>query len=79
MTESEREYLANVSAALYSMEAAFSKVIIDAHANAQPTYVVLTMPEVSSVVRDIRGVNRWLKAAGVPVAMNPLTIVKEEG
>lgn len=80
MTETERENLASVSAALYSMEAAFSKVIIDAHANAgaHPTYVILSMAEVSSIVRDIRGVNRWLKAAGVPVAMNPMEIVKGE-
>lgn len=80
MTPDQREALSAVSAALFDMERMFSKVIVDAHMhNQQPTFVVLQMGEVSQVVRNIRDVNKYLAAAGVPVAVTPLAVERGEG
>jgi dienelactone hydrolase len=78
MTPEQREALSHVSAALFDMERMFSQVIVDAHMHSDtPTFVVLQINEVSQVVRNIRDVNKYLAAAGVPVAVPPLPVVKE--
>mgnify|MGYP000078239277 CR=1 FL=1 len=73
MKPEQRDALSHVSAALFNMEQMFSKVIVDAHMhNEEPTFVLLQMAEVSSVVKNIRSVNKYLAEAGVPVAVTPI-------
>jgi len=78
MNESQSDLLQEVSAHLYSVGAALS----DSHANAVASgadHLAYPLADVADAIRGIHYLQSKLRAAGVPVALPPLPLVKEEG
>lgn len=78
MTEAQSDLLQQVSAHLYSVSAALS----DQHSRAVACgadHLVFPMADVADAIRGIHYLQSKLRAAGVPVALPPLPLVKEEG
>jgi len=77
MTPEESEILQKVSEHLYSVGAALS----DRHSRAVAIgadHMMFPMADVADAIRGIHFLQSKLKSAGVPVALPPLAIVKEE-
>lgn len=75
--EARSELLQQVSAHLYSVSTALS----DSHATAvamNVNHLAYPLADVADAIRGIHFLQSKLRAAGVPVALPPLPIVKEE-
>ena len=78
MTPKESETLQEISAHLFSVSTALS----DRHSHAVACgadHMMFPLADVADAIRGIQYLQSKLKAAGVPVALPPLPLVKEEG